>query len=257
VNTAILKLDVLVANYPVGYIFAMSASFQALVQKIAIAPNELQLRLDYMDAVGELFACQHWGIYLHDSLEKCATVDIKGLPDSFIDYYETVGMAIDPVMDYVIEHHVPAHEQVIFTETAWKQSQLYQSGCGRMYNHEHIMTGPIVGQGKLVGTVHFARTNGTSAFNSQDLMCLSALCAHISAKLAFLRAKQGLNQVACLTQRELQIASLVAKGLTNAEIATELWISQNTVKQTLKRIFRKLNVSTRAEMVAQCQMPQV
>jgi DNA-binding CsgD family transcriptional regulator len=106
-------------------------------------------------------------------------------------------------------------------------------------------------------TVHFARTNDTSALNSQDLMRLSALCAQISAKLAFLRAKQELNQVACLTQRELQIACLVAKSLTNAEIATELWISQNTVKQTLKRIFRKLNVSTRAEMVARCQMPQV
>ncbi|PLZ97351.1 hypothetical protein CEN50_15585 [Fischerella thermalis CCMEE 5268] len=47
-NTAILKLDVLVANYPVEYIFAMSGSFQALIQKIAIAPDELQLRLDYI-----------------------------------------------------------------------------------------------------------------------------------------------------------------------------------------------------------------
>lgn len=72
-----------------------------------------------------------------------------------------------------------------------------------------------------------------------------------------MRAKQELYQVACLTHRELQIADLVAKGLTNAEIATELWISQNTVKQTLKRIFRKLNVSTRADMVARCQMPQI
>ncbi|WP_442856267.1 response regulator transcription factor [Fischerella sp. NIES-3754] len=112
-------------------------------------------------------------------------------------------------------------------------------------------------KGKLIGTVHFARTSGTSAFNSQDLMRLSALCSHICAKLAFLRAKQELYQVPCLTHRELQIAYLVAKGLTNAEIATELWISQNTVKQTLKRIFRKLNVSTRAEMVARCQMPQI
>ncbi|MCP6758262.1 MAG: LuxR C-terminal-related transcriptional regulator [Fischerella sp. CENA71] len=235
----------------------MSGSFQALLQKIAIARDELQLRLDYMDAAGELFVCQHWSIYLHDTTGQRASIDIKGLPDSFIDYYESVGAAIDPVMDYVMEHHVPAHEQVIFTETTWKQSQLYQSGCGKIYNHEHIMTGPIVGQGKLIGTVHFARTNKTSAFNSRDLMRLSALCAHISAKLAFLRAKQELNQVACLTQRELQIASLVAKGLTNAEIAAELWISQNTVKQTLKRVFRKLNVSARAEMVARCQMPQV
>ena len=50
---------------------------------------------------------------------------------------------------------------------------------------------------------------------------------------------------------ELQIAELVARGLTNAEIGTALWISQNSVKQALKRMFRKLNVSSRTEMVGQ------
>lgn len=90
----------------------------------------------------------------------------------------------------------------------------------------------------------------------QNLMQLSAICAHISTKLAFLRSQSNFIPLkkAKLTPRELQIASLVANGLTNAEIATQLWISQNTVKQTLKRIFQKLNVSARAEMVAKLQL---
>jgi len=37
---------------------------------------------------------------------------------------------------------------------------------------------------------------------------------------------------------------LVAKGLTNTEIGIELWITQNSVKQALKRMFQ-LNVCTR------------
>lgn len=53
-----------------------------------------------------------------------------------------------------------------------------------------------------------------------------------------------------LTSRELQIADLVAKGPTNAEIGAALWITENSVKQALKRMFRKLEVSSRAEMVA-------
>jgi DNA-binding NarL/FixJ family response regulator len=53
-----------------------------------------------------------------------------------------------------------------------------------------------------------------------------------------------------LTSREIQIAMLVARGLTNTEIGTELWITQNSVKQALKRMFRKLEVSARTEMVA-------
>lgn len=54
-----------------------------------------------------------------------------------------------------------------------------------------------------------------------------------------------------LTSREVQIAELVAQGRTNAEIGAELWITENSVKQALKRLFRKLEVSSRAEMVAQ------
>ncbi|HIK03977.1 MAG TPA: hypothetical protein IGS40_04580 [Trichormus sp. M33_DOE_039] len=119
------------------------------------------------------------------------------------------------------------------------------------------MTGPIVGEGKLIGTVHFARTSGTPAFNTQDLLQLSAICAYIFAKLANLRSSEQLsllNPEMGLTQRETEIACLVAQGLTNAEIAEQLWISQNTVKQTLKRMFRKFYVSKMAEMVAKLRV---
>jgi DNA-binding CsgD family transcriptional regulator len=43
-------------------------------------------------------------------------------------------------------------------------------------------------------------------------------------------------------------------GRTNAEIGIDLWITENLVKQVLKRMFRKLEVSSRAEMVAQLSM---
>lgn len=57
----------------------------------------------------------------------------------------------------------------------------------------------------------------------------------------------------CLTLREIQIVNLVARGMTNSEIGAELWITQNSVKQALKRIFRKLRVSSRTEMVVKLQ----
>jgi DNA-binding CsgD family transcriptional regulator len=120
------------------------------------------------------------------------------------------------------------------------------------------MTGPIICDGVLVATLNFARDSGSCPFDSNDLADLSALCIHLSAKLAILRMKyKTLNPIAlnCLTARELEIAELVAQGFTNGEIATKLWISQNSVKQALKRMFRKLDVSARAEMVAKLQSP--
>jgi DNA-binding CsgD family transcriptional regulator len=52
------------------------------------------------------------------------------------------------------------------------------------------------------------------------------------------------------TPRELEIARLVAAGLNNREIASCLTISRNTVKEALKRIFRKADVDSRAELAA-------
>ena len=50
--------------------------------------------------------------------------------------------------------------------------------------------------------------------------------------------------------REKQVLQLVANGLTNAEIACRLFLSESTVKSHLSSSFRKLGVSSRAEAAA-------
>jgi DNA-binding CsgD family transcriptional regulator len=57
----------------------------------------------------------------------------------------------------------------------------------------------------------------------------------------------GSNMIG-LTKREIQIAECAASGMTNREIADELEISENTVKTTLKRIFSKLEISSRRQL---------
>ena len=52
-----------------------------------------------------------------------------------------------------------------------------------------------------------------------------------------------------LTPREEQVVALVAEGLGNRQIAHELNLSEHTVKKYLFRIFEKLGVSTRVELV--------
>lgn len=55
-----------------------------------------------------------------------------------------------------------------------------------------------------------------------------------------------------LTKREMQIATLVARGNSNKQIAIHLNISEWTVSTHLRRIFVKLEVDTRAAMVYRC-----
>ena len=52
-----------------------------------------------------------------------------------------------------------------------------------------------------------------------------------------------------LTPREEQVVALVAEGLGNRQIASELNLSPHTIKKYLFRIFEKLGVSTRVELV--------
>jgi DNA-binding NarL/FixJ family response regulator len=55
-----------------------------------------------------------------------------------------------------------------------------------------------------------------------------------------------------LTERELEIAMLVALGWPNKQIADRLHISEWTVSTHLRRVFAKLGVHSRAAMVYRC-----
>jgi DNA-binding CsgD family transcriptional regulator len=56
-----------------------------------------------------------------------------------------------------------------------------------------------------------------------------------------------------LTQREIDIVSLIAVGRSNKAIAIELGVAPETVKTHLKRIFLKLSAHTRAEAVVRAR----
>lgn len=52
-----------------------------------------------------------------------------------------------------------------------------------------------------------------------------------------------------LTSREEQVVALVADGLSNRDVAGELGLSEHTEKKYLFRIFEKLGISSRVELV--------
>ena len=229
----------------------MVNSLHAVFQALATAKDKHQLQVRFMDTMGAYFEVQSWGICLFDDQSNLTSFDVQGVSESVVGRYQEAGRAVDPLLQYVVERHAPVHEQLVLGPGGWAQTEFSRHFKSRD-ERPHLMAGPIVGKGRLIGTVHFGRGGDAAGFQTEDLFDLSAICCHFSACLAILRATpiQFHSPLAsCLTPREHQIIDLVTRGMTNVEIGAELWIQPDSVKQALKRIFRKLNVSTRTEMV--------
>ena len=70
----------------------------------------------------------------------------------------------------------------------------------------------------------------------------------VDAELQRLGARTGRTDL--LTSGEQQVAQLVCDGRTNAEVAAALFITPRTVEAHLTRVYRKLGVRSRAELIA-------
>ena len=228
----------------------MTIPLKLLFAEIHQAKDENILRSHLAPKIGEYFAVKRSGIFFFDQLPT----------NPKLQKVIRVALSVEhnPVARYIVERHTPAHEGLATTPKAW------QLICPRP-DHWHVMAGPIIDRGQLVGLVGCTREKIMPAFNTQNLADLSAICLHLSSwtttvRLARTSASTPQHQSFRsnkLTPRELQIADLVALGKTNAEIGTELWITENSVKQALKRMFRKLEVSSRTEMVGQLSKTQL
>jgi two-component system nitrate/nitrite response regulator NarL len=82
--------------------------------------------------------------------------------------------------------------------------------------------------------------------NSQHLGYLLDVLSQMPVRL---RDAQGIE---LLSKREGEVVRLVSEGLTNRAISVELGLSEHTVRNYLFRIFDKLGVSTRVELVLYC-----
>ncbi len=223
-------------------ISTMTSSLQLLFEALNQVKDEQDLRSRIVPKIGEFFAAKRRGVFFFDQLP---------FVDSNLQKTLQLGLSVEhnPVVRYLVERHAPVHEALVASPKVWNII------CPRP-DHWHVMAGPIVSCGQLVGVVGCTREQSMPAFDEQNLADLSAVCLHLSVWAATVRAQHQPFKTDRLTPRELQIAELVALGRTNAEIGNELWITENSVKQALKRMFRKLEVSSRAEMVAQLSSPK-
>lgn len=110
------------------------------------------------------------------------------------------------------------------------------------------------------------REHGSPDFSERDRAVLETLRPHLQGLEARATLRRRLaagredgsrdpvtadraDRHAKLTVREQEIVDLVGRGLTNAQIAAELWVAPSTVKKHLENVYEKLGVSRRTAAV--------
>jgi DNA-binding NarL/FixJ family response regulator len=82
-----------------------------------------------------------------------------------------------------------------------------------------------------------------------DALLSPSITSQVISQFARLPQPSPPKELDELTAREMEVLRLIARGLSNAEIGEELFISDTTVKTHVTHVFQKLNVRDRVQAV--------
>jgi len=91
---------------------------------------------------------------------------------------------------------------------------------------------------------------GIRAVAQGESLLSPSVAAQVLERFALLTRKEREREQDLLSDREKQVLALVARGLTNRQIAAELVLSENTVRNHISHILDKLDLSRRSQVAA-------
>jgi DNA-binding CsgD family transcriptional regulator len=146
-----------------------------------------------------------------------------------------------------------------FTRRGIEAESLYGDSIEHLTNSEAL---PELARSRLVFGEWLRRDNRRQDARHQLRMAheiFSSIGAELFAERAWLELratgerarKRTVSASSDLTPQELRIARMAASGATNPEIASQVYLSASTVDFHLRKVYRKLNISSRRQLTDQ------
>ncbi|MEM8653222.1 MAG: LuxR C-terminal-related transcriptional regulator [Pseudomonadota bacterium] len=198
-----------------------------------------------MDRARALSGMDNAGIYVIGEDGRFCDGAIAGLPETFKTAYETKGLRIDPVVASVRERGTPMSTLTLLGPR-WHRSQLYRQ-ISRYFRIEGFATIPIFDDQHMRALLFFGaeRPENVGRIGHEGMLELSATAMRIAAEFLSLPVEGPV-----LTGRQIEVAGLAARGLSNRQIAAELGTGEAAVRKHLKALNRIFRTSNRTAMSA-------
>ncbi|MCA8432436.1 helix-turn-helix transcriptional regulator [Burkholderia seminalis] len=200
--------------------------------------------------------------YRLDQSGEPADFELFGMPESMHRTYVARYRMLDPLHP----SRCAAGERAVVTLASQlpderREASAYWTRFLRRHDVADVVEIWLRDAGRTIGAFSLLRFGTGDAsghrtagrFAPGEIDALARLQPMAEAALGpLLRARRGIHRIGCeerLTYREEQIARLVRDGRSNKEIARDLALGQPTIKTHLMRMYRKLGVSNRTELV--------
>lgn len=121
------------------------------------------------------------------------------------------------------------------------------------YDDDQEISAALIGgaSGYVLKTVGGERlADNIRSVHRGEVLLAPSVAAKVVRQLSRLREEAGRQEEALevLTPREREVFFLASRGLKNAEIADELYLSEKTIKTHLRNIYNKLNLASKADL---------
>ena len=167
---------------------------------------------------------------------------------------EAIAMVADDPPDVILlDLHLPDGSGSEFCKQLLDVSPNSRVLILSAYDDDQEISAALIGgaSGYVLKTVGGERLadNIRSVYRGEVLLA-PAVAAKVVRQLSRLREETGRQEEALevLTPREREVFFLASRGLKNAEIADELYLSEKTIKTHLRNIYNKLNLASKADL---------
>jgi len=167
---------------------------------------------------------------------------------------EAIAMVADDPPDVILlDLHLPDGSGSEFCKHLLDASPTSRVLILSAYDDDQEISAALIGgaSGYVLKTVGGERlADNIRSVHRGEVLLAPTVAAKVVRQLSRLREEAGRQEEALevLTPREREVFFLASRGLKNAEIADELYLSEKTIKTHLRNIYNKLNLASKADL---------